>query len=618
MDPTVKEESSRPRFIPVEPGFTLDSLIGKAIDDRYQVDELIGQGAMGAVFRARQLRLRRDVAIKVPKPEFCNDPEFLARFEREALTMAKLVHENVVQVFDVYVSKNPNVPSFIAMEIVEGAELEKFLRLQENSLTVAAVVDIFMQVARGLDTAHQHGIVHRDIKPSNIIVTMPQRVAKIMDFGIARIDMDGVFATQEAAAIGTPAFMAPEQVRGEAIITPAADIYAFAMTIYRLLARKIAFEATSATSLLFKQVNEAPIPLHERNPRVPPEVHKVLLKALNKDPEKRPISVVEFVGEVAEALKPLENVAFSELFPSSSSSTNDTVVEQTPSHPSHASTVMRAIARKKNTIIFAASVGAIAVLGGVVGAALMMGRSKPAVSVAEQPEPSSVVRAAQTDPALPVLPTPTSAAAPLTIGSATASPAPSPAPIVDATPTTARRNNAGIPSRGGRSEFDKAEFNPTVNVPLNTAEARPVRILVQDYVSSQVEKPFNRSQFDLPANALVRLMNDGARDAASPADTQSAGELIDGFRQLQPKYDELALAIRIRNDSVFWDDRALLRLDVAIKGRPKGVTDGGYRHTAFETTTPVSATVRLENGKCRVTAFRGDESEFRMVSTKDR
>ena len=290
----------------------IQALIGQTLDARYQIDDFVGQGAMGVVFKARQLRLRRPVAIKIPRPELANNPEFLARFEREALTMAKMVHENIVQVIDVFVSQDPSVPSFIVMEFVQGEALDTFLQAQRHSLTLSAVLDLFAQIARAIDSAHAHGVVHRDIKPENIVVTMPQRVPKIMDFGIARVDMEDVFRTTESAAIGTPAFMSPEQVAG-ADVTGASDIYAFAMTIYNLLARELPFDANTATALLFAHTHTDPIPIHERNPVLPERLSLVLGQALSKKPAMRPASAQELVQGVQQSLIHLQKRPFSDL-----------------------------------------------------------------------------------------------------------------------------------------------------------------------------------------------------------------------------------------------------------------------------------------------------------------
>lgn len=308
-----------------------DALIGKVLDGRYQVDELIGQGAMGAVFRGRQIRLRRPVALKIPRPELIRDPEFLARFEREALTMAKIVHENVVHIIDVCVVHDRSAPSFIAMELVQGSELEKYLYSERHNLTVQAVTDLFMRIARGIDAAHAHGVIHRDIKPGNIIVTMPQRVPKIMDFGIARAEMENVFNTTGMAAIGTPAYMAPEQVNGDRV-TGAADIYSLAMTIYRLFSQSLPFEATTPTSLFYAHSHTPPIAIHARNPNLPKAMSYALARALEKDPEKRPPTACELVREVTHALEPLGNLPFGDLLWDSAAL--QTVVESESSDPS--------------------------------------------------------------------------------------------------------------------------------------------------------------------------------------------------------------------------------------------------------------------------------------------
>lgn len=297
------------KFMP----FSLEALVGKTLEERYQIEELIGMGAMGAVFRARHLRLRRTVAVKVPRPELCSRPGFLGRFEREALTMAKLVQENIVQVFDVCIYEETEKPSFIAMEYIEGVELEQYLFAQDNKLTISAVVDLFYQIARGLDAAHERGIIHRDIKPKNICVTLPQHVAKIMDFGVAKLEMEDVYETVQESAIGTPAYMAPEQVTGDAI-TPAADIYALGVTIYHILTRRLPFDAQSASNMLFAQVSTPPIPAHTRNPSLPIKVHQALSLALAKSPADRPKTAKALVRAIHQSLQPFENLGFSELF----------------------------------------------------------------------------------------------------------------------------------------------------------------------------------------------------------------------------------------------------------------------------------------------------------------
>jgi serine/threonine protein kinase len=289
------------------------ALEGKILDDRYEIEELIGEGAMGYVYRGRQLRLKRSVAIKIPKSEFLSDPDFMSRFEREALNMARCVHENIVSIYDVYVARNPGETSYIVMEMVKGTELHRFLTIQENDLTITALIDILGQLARGLDAAHAAGIVHRDIKPSNMIVTQPERVAKIMDFGIARGEADNAFRTQAGMATGTPAYMSPEQILGKEI-GPAADIYAFAVSLYRIFARNLPFNANNATAFLVAHTKDKPIPLKERNSSWPESLGKALLRSIEKNPEKRHPSATSLVEDIKKALVPVESRALSSFF----------------------------------------------------------------------------------------------------------------------------------------------------------------------------------------------------------------------------------------------------------------------------------------------------------------
>ncbi len=300
--------------------FSIDELVGATLDDRYVLDEQIGQGAMGSVFRARQVRLRRTVAIKVPKPELCSQEGFLGRFEREALTMAKLVHHNIVQIFDVSVSNDLSKPSFIVMEFVEGVVLDKFLKSQTNKLTISAVLDIMGQIASGLDAAHARGIVHRDIKPENIVITLPQRIPKIMDFGIAKVEMENAFKTMDLQTLGTPAYMAPEQIMGKAI-TPAADIYSFSIMIYRLLTNQYPFEAITTTAMLMAHLQEPPSPIHRVNHFLPPLLWEVIERGLSKEPGDRPVSASKLVEDIGVALEPFKSRALAELLANNSDDT---------------------------------------------------------------------------------------------------------------------------------------------------------------------------------------------------------------------------------------------------------------------------------------------------------
>ncbi|MBX3727900.1 MAG: protein kinase [Candidatus Sumerlaeia bacterium] len=292
--------------------FDSAGLPGRVLDGRYEIQGVLGHGAMGTVYRAWQLRLRRPVAIKVPRTELLDHPEFAGRFEREALAMAKVVHENVVQIHDVHVATNRSEPSFLVMELVEGCTLDEYVDQNWDTLTVGRLMEVVAGVAAGLDAAHSLGIVHRDVKPGNIVVTQPRGIAKIMDFGIARADMDDVFATQDDIVVGTPAFMAPEQIRG-GVITPAADIYALGMVTYRLLTGELPFEARSKADLLVAHVQDTPMPIHQRNAALPVPVWQALAPALAKQPALRPASASALVASVAQALAPIAQVTLADL-----------------------------------------------------------------------------------------------------------------------------------------------------------------------------------------------------------------------------------------------------------------------------------------------------------------
>ncbi|MBN1516561.1 protein kinase [Candidatus Sumerlaeota bacterium] len=329
-----QEESSRMKIIPIEMisdeptkhDANLDSIevkyegederdpfCGRILEKRYELDEIIGHGGMGMVYRGRQLRLRRPVAVKILRPELRRNSGFMQRFETEALAMAKCVHENIVSIYDVHVPNDPEEPCYIAMELVSGCELGKFLKSEEKNLTIRAVIELLRQTARGIDAAHSKQIVHRDIKPGNIIVTLPQRVVKIMDFGIARVRAGERSSTSGDTIIGTPAYMAPEQLSG-GTASEATDIYAFGATIYRLFARRYPADMRNKEPEATLRSKENPIPLRKQNPAWPATVEQALQRALSPDPEQRPESAMELVEQIEYALESLVMRPFSDFF----------------------------------------------------------------------------------------------------------------------------------------------------------------------------------------------------------------------------------------------------------------------------------------------------------------
>src|SRR5918911_1757071 len=260
---------------------------------KYQIIELIGEGAMGAVYRAVDPVLERPVAIKVMTDALARAPELHDRFLREAQAAGSLQHPNVITIYDFgEVDGHP----FIAMELIEGADLETIVARHEP-LTLEAKLDIAIDVLAGLDYAHKRGVVHRDIKPANIRITEEGR-AKLMDFGIAHLSSSNM--TKTGMMMGTPNYMAPEQVTGEKT-SPATDIFAFGAVLFELLTGKKPFQGPTLHSTLFKIVSENAPSLLECLPGLPASLDRIVQKALAKDPQDRFATALEMANELSVA-----------------------------------------------------------------------------------------------------------------------------------------------------------------------------------------------------------------------------------------------------------------------------------------------------------------------------
>ncbi len=253
------------------------------IAGRYRVEGRLGVGGMSTVHLAFDQRLERYVALKLLAEHLADDPTFVSRFRREALAAARLVHPNIVQVFDFGFDEGHH-QHFIVMEHVPGHSCAELLR-DRGHLDVEQGVEIVGQACRGLDYAHRNGVVHRDVKPGNLLVS-DSDVVKLADFGIARaVDQSSI--TQVGSVLGTAAYLAPEQARGEPA-GPRADIYSLGVVAYQLLSGRLPYEATSLSELALKQQRESPIPLDQLNPRVPRELAQAVALALSIDQEARP------------------------------------------------------------------------------------------------------------------------------------------------------------------------------------------------------------------------------------------------------------------------------------------------------------------------------------------
>jgi eukaryotic-like serine/threonine-protein kinase len=256
---------------------------GTEIVGRYRIEGRLGVGGMSTVQLAFDQRLERYVAIKLLAEHLADDPTFVSRFRREALAAARLVHPNIVQVFDFGFDEQQR-QHFIVMEHVPGHSCAELLR-DHGRMEVDQAVDVITQACRGLDYAHRNGVVHRDVKPGNLLVS-DSDVVKLADFGIARAT-DQSSITQVGSVLGTAAYLAPEQARGEEA-GPRADLYSLGVVAYQLLTGRLPYEANSLSELALKQQREAPPPVDELNPRVPVELADAVALALSLDQEDRP------------------------------------------------------------------------------------------------------------------------------------------------------------------------------------------------------------------------------------------------------------------------------------------------------------------------------------------
>jgi eukaryotic-like serine/threonine-protein kinase len=272
---------------------------GEILAGRYELGGRLGVGGMSTVVSAFDERLEREVAVKLLAEHLADDSQFVARFRREALAAARLVHPNIVQVFDFGLDQVTH-RHYIVMELVRGHSGAEILR-DEGSLDVRDALSIVLQACRGLEYAHRNGVVHRDVKPGNLLRN-EEAVVKLADFGIAKALSDESSITQVGSVLGTAAYLAPEQAAGEQA-GPAADLYALGVVTYQLLSGRLPYEAQSLTELALKQQREVPPRLDELNPAVSPQLALAVDRALALDPRQRPASADELRHSLADGAR---------------------------------------------------------------------------------------------------------------------------------------------------------------------------------------------------------------------------------------------------------------------------------------------------------------------------
>ena len=263
------------------------------LQGRYEIIEKIGSGGMSNVFRAKDLKLGRMVAIKVLKDEFCTDLDFVDKFKKEAQAAAGLLGENIVNIYDVV---DEGRYHFIVMELVDGITLKEYIRIK-GKLDITEGVSIAIQVARALKTAHAQHIVHRDIKPQNILITDDSKV-KVADFGIARAVSE---QTVNANAIGSVHYISPEQARGGRC-DARSDIYSLGITMYEMFTGRVPFTGESTVAVALAHLEQAMTPPGVYNNKISPNLERIILKCTKKDPANRYQNITELLDDLENVL----------------------------------------------------------------------------------------------------------------------------------------------------------------------------------------------------------------------------------------------------------------------------------------------------------------------------
>lgn len=291
-------------------GIPLDPLIGRVLDEKYRLDDRLGTGGMGTVYRATHLLIDRPVAVKVLNPRFVEDEAAQTRFRREARAAGRLQHGNAVAVTDFGRTADGFV--YLVMELLEGRTLRDVLA-REAPLDAARSVSLMLQISAAVAAAHEAGIIHRDLKPANIFIVQRKDAppfVKVLDFGIAKLaaesfeDDDPKTLTAVGVMIGTPKYMSPEQCDG-APLTPASDVYSLGIILYEMLTSTTPFSGTSPLAIALKHSREDPRPPREWVVTIPQALEEVVLQALEKKPENRPQNAAEFRRQLYETAEML-------------------------------------------------------------------------------------------------------------------------------------------------------------------------------------------------------------------------------------------------------------------------------------------------------------------------
>ncbi len=280
----IQKISERDPSTPLEPG----TILG----ERYEILQRLGEGGMGAVYKARDNELDRLLALKVIRPELAGHPDILRRFKQELILARQVTHKNVIRIFDLGMADGRK---FITMDYIDGRDLKSIL-VERDKLPPAEAVPIVQQICRGLEAAHVEGVVHRDLKPQNIMLDANGRVW-VMDFGLAR-SMDLVGMTRTGALMGTPDYMSPEQARA-AKVDARSDIFSLGIIFYEILTGQLPFKADTMMATLLKRVQEKPAPPSAVDPAIPQQLSDVVMKCLEVDVARRYQTTGEILADLS-------------------------------------------------------------------------------------------------------------------------------------------------------------------------------------------------------------------------------------------------------------------------------------------------------------------------------
>ena len=374
-------------------------LIGKVLDGKYEIVKLIGEGGMGTVYEARHLLIKRRLAVKFLHSQYVSSDEVITRFQREAQAAAAIGHENIIEVTDMGLS--PKGAPYIVMEYLDGVDVRCLLD-NEGALGPVRAAGIMVQALSALDAAHRAGIIHRDLKPENIFLTERsgrKDYVKLLDFGISKfrsLETEGAKGlTQTGTVLGTPYYMSPEQARGDQDLSSVSDIYSMGVILYQMVTGRLPFDAPNYNALLVKILTEDPEKPEDLAPGLPQEIADTINKAMDREPENRFATCIEFRdrlspfatgGDVDASLDTLQMSPASQKAVGAAMSDTQTPLETAES---------RAVERPKKRPIAVAivSVAAIAVAAAAVWVAKRGEEQKERAAVVAPASPEQPARA---------------------------------------------------------------------------------------------------------------------------------------------------------------------------------------------------------------------------------